>query len=534
MWGFRKIFLNYFFIFFTVLIFEIIFNKISSAIFFNLIENILFTLILICPLYYFKKDYLKKYYLSISYFIFSISVYLETVYYYLFKTTFSASAIFIALDTNSQEAKEFIGFYIDETIILFGIIVLVIMIISLLKISKTEIKIQFIGLKILGLAFGTLIFLKFSGLIIYNLPYMIGVSSLKYHIESKKLGNYKNNKIGNFTNVSRISDIEEETYVIIIGESTARSHLGIYNYYRNTTPLLEKISDELLIYNNVISPDTYTIASLTKALTLGNYENPEGKYTGSIIQLLNKAKFKTYWISNQKPLGANDSHVTKIGLGTNESFFFNIKNAKENTIFDEVLVKKMNEILSNKEKRKVIFLHTLGTHANYKNRYPERFRTFSNSIPKSKFKEEFIYEKINSYDNAVRYTDHIIHEVIKSLRKTKTIGCVLYFSDHGEEVFDNIKFSGHFKDKIETKNVYEIPMILWASESYKNKRKIYPNLDSKYMIDDLFHSIADLVNINANEVDSTRSIFSKYYKERKRIVFDTIDFDTFFKNKRKF
>ena len=48
-------------------------------------------------------------------------------------------------------------------------------------------------------------------------------------------------------------------------------------------------------------------------------------------------------------------------------------------------------------------------------------------------------------------------------------------------------------------------------------------------IDDLFHSMADLFSIKAKEVDYTRSIFSEHFKERKRIVGDSVDYDNYFK-----
>jgi heptose-I-phosphate ethanolaminephosphotransferase len=48
------------------------------------------------------------------------------------------------------------------------------------------------------------------------------------------------------------------------------------------------------------------------------------------------------------------------------------------------------------------------------------------------------------------------------------------------------------------------------------------------MIDDLFHSIADLLDISAKEVERSRSIFSHDFIDRKRIIKDTINYDTFF------
>ena len=529
----KEIFLKYTIVIAIAFLFDCLFNEISESVFYNLIENILFAKVLVCTHYLFTNKLLNKLFFIISYLVFSISICIETIYYYLFQTIFSSSTVFVILDTNKVEGIEFIDFYINTPIIVFIIIILlaIAMTLSSLKHINFENKTQIKAFKIkmISVLFGILFFFKFSQLIIYNLPYMTVRASVEYFKESKKLGHYANNKYGNFNEVSTDFAIDQqEIYIIIIGESTARSHLGIYNYYRNTTPLLQEIQDELLIYNHVISPDAYTIASLTKVLTLGNYENLQAKYQGSIIQLLNQAKFKTYWISNQKPIGANDSHVTKIALGAHTSFFLNIKHSREKTVFDEVLVEKMNEILLEQGNKKVIFLHTLGTHVNYKNRYPKKFEIFNNEVPKTKFKKEHIYDEINAYDNAVTYTDYIIRAVIESIRKLKSNSFVLYFSDHGEEVYDDIEFSGHFRDQLRTKNVYEIPMILWRSENYKNQRKIHPHINSKYMIDDMFHSIADLLNVRAKEVDSTRSIFNKHFKERKRIVRDTVDYDMFF------
>jgi heptose-I-phosphate ethanolaminephosphotransferase len=105
----------------------------------------------------------------------------------------------------------------------------------------------------------------------------------------------------------------------------------------------------------------------------------------------------------------------------------------------------------------------------------------------------------------------------------------LYFSDHGEEVYDKIDFSGHSADQVITQNIYEIPLLLWVSEKYKHNKSIPNNFNSKYLTDDLFHSIADLVDVKSEEVDSSRSIFSEHFKERKRIIRDTIDYDILFK-----
>lgn len=531
--NFFKIYLQYFYLIVFAFLFECFFNKITSESIFNFLENMLFALALISLIYIFRLEKLKKMYFIISYLFFSLCIYFETVYYHLFSAYLSSSSIFIALESNTNESKEFISFYLTSSIIVFTVLLNVLIIFSLLKVKRSK-QVIFLHSKvkkvrIIILFISIILFLKISTLIIYNLPYLVLKSGVEYYAESRKLNDYKINRNGNFNNVSRIDDSgDPETYIIIIGESVSKSHMSIYGYYRETTPLLDEINNELLIYKNVISPHTYTIASLSKSLTLGNYEKPEDRFRGTIIQLLNQANFKTYWISNQRPIGVFDSQVTKMGMGANNTYFLNTRHTNEKTNFDEVLLKKLNKVFLDDGNKKVIFLHMIGAHINYKNRYPESFNYFQNEFD-TRFDDKQVYKVINSYDNAVRYSDYIIRKVIESTKKLNQRSCVLYFSDHGEEVYNQIYFSGHSADQVITKNIYEIPLILWVSEKYNQKKSIPNNFNSKYLTDDLFHSIADLVDVKSNEVDSSRSIFNAHFKERKRIIRDTIDYDTFFK-----
>ncbi|OEJ98983.1 hypothetical protein A8C32_07315 [Flavivirga aquatica] len=529
-----KVFLRYLILIIVAFIFECIFNQIALNIIYNLIENIFFAITLICPLYLFTNNNNKRfsiYYFAFSFLIFSISIYFETVYYYLFKTPFSASAIFVALDSNLEETKEFIDFYVDIPISLFTFLIFVITSIVIFRINKislinTVVK-NINRFKVMGLLIGILIFLKFSKLIVFNVPYLMVKSNIEYYIESKKLGDYKENKNGDFHNIyKRPSKEEQEVFVIIVGESTSRTHLGLYNYYRETTPELIKRKEELLIYKDVISPHAFTVGALTKILTLGNYENPEKISEGSIIQLINSVGYETYWLSNQRPIGPYESMITKISLSAKNYKFLTTTIAGNSKVLDGELLNEFNEVINNDVKKKVIFIHLMGTHHHYKNRYPEEFNQFHEE-PVTDFRSEENFTKINHYDNAILYNDFLVSSVIKKLDSLNTKSFALYFSDHGEEMFDDINMAGHNED-IYSQKMFEIPFFVWQSKKYKKEKKIPFVEDRKYMIDDLFHSIADLLDIKANEVEYTRSIFNEHFKERKRVVKDTVNYDTFF------
>lgn len=513
-------------------VYEVFFKTISWNNYFNIIENSLFVLLLISPLYFISSSKWSKVYFVIAYLFFCLCTYFETAYYYLFNTYFSPSAVFVVLDSNSQEAQEFIRFYMDVPLLIFTLVFWLTFLILFVK-YKTVISIglkrtKTATIKVIVAVFAILGFLKFSTLIVYNLPYLLIKSNVEYYTESKKIGNYKDNQNGNFNQVSRPESEDEELYVIIIGESTNRSHFGLYDYYRQTTPELNKLKNELLIYNDVISPHAYSIGALTKILTLANYESPEKVSEGSIVQLVNSAGFDTYWLSNQRPIGPYESLITKISLSSKYHKFITTTIAGKSKVLDGELINEFDKSIQGlKRKKNVIFIHLMGTHHQYENRFPSTFNKFKDT-PVTNFQSTESTQKINAYDNAILYNDYLIADVIKKIKRLNTKSFVLFFSDHGEEMFNDLDMAGHNED-IFSKNMFEVPFLLWESSKFKHDKNIDFVPERKYMLDDLIYSIADLLDINTKEVDLTRSIFNTNFKERKRIIKDTINYDTFFK-----
>lgn len=104
---------------------------------------------------------------------------------------------------------------------------------------------------------------------------------------------------------------------------------------------------------------------------------------------------------------------------------------------------------------------------------------------------------------------------------------VIYVSDHADDVYDTGDYAGH--DEVNgTTNMIEIPMVIYETEKFKEK---YPDLDKNlensvnipYMTDDMIHTLLDMLKIETDEFDSTRSIINKNYDmARKRIYHDKI------------
>lgn len=508
----------------TVLLFEFFFADFYASRWENLLENTLFALVLLLSLSFFVSAKIKVFFINFYYLIFVLLLFIESVFFYIFNTVFTASAVFILIETNLSEAGEFLKFYLDFPILLFFLIMLGLVFIYIRIPKKHIFKPRSLSIRLLcfGLFLGVLVLLKYSGLIVQNFPYLVIKSTGEYVQEKKKMGQTNiDQPTGHFEEVIHNSPDGKSLYVLILGESTSRNHLGIYGYPRNTTPRLSALQDELLVYKNVISPHTYTIESLKQSLTLHAFKNRE---ESSIVQLMNQAGFKTFWFSNQQPIGPFDSMVTEMAQAADVLEFSNSNRHARNTPYDGVLLDYFEKALGDPAKKKFIVLHLLGTHLDYENRYPKNAVVFTDTPP-GKFTDETASITINHYDNAVHYIDGLIAEVIKKTREEHLSSYVLYLSDHGEEVYQSRYFAGHTLSKA-TKNMFDIPFVLWRSKIFKENNPIFEeNLNAPFVTDDFLQSLADLSQIDFKGIQKEKSIFSENFHPKKRIVGEGVDYE---------
>lgn len=506
--------------------YEFFFTEFNFSRLENFIENILFATVMLITVPWFNNAKVQYILQSIYYLIFLLCLFIETSFYSLFTAQFSASAIFIALETNTAEAKEFLQFYVDFPILVFFVSLLICAFLffrnknSFFYFAFTRQRSKFF----LGCIFiFILLFLKITKLIVPNFPYLVAKASYEYYEEQKKMQAFHiDTKAGSFTNVVHKKNNKQATYVLIIGESTNKNHLGIYDYYRPTTPNLKKRKEELLIYKDVISSHAYTIGSLQEALTLNNFKEED---ESSLVQLMNQAGFKTFWFSNQRPIGPFESLVTKISRASSVYKYTNSAMAGSSTPYDEVLLPYLDEALKDPAAKKFIILHILGTHLKYKDRFPESFKKFTEK-PKTKFNSALAISRRNDYDNAVLYNDYIIEQVIAKVENKKESSYVFYFADHGEEMYEVRDFAGHL-DENPTKGMFEIPFILWRSEKFIENSKLTLDTNRAYVLDDFIHSLSDLSQIDFKERRLDKSIFSKNFKPKERVIGNGINFDTF-------
>lgn len=304
--------------------------------------------------------------------------------------------------------------------------------------------------------------------------------------------------------------------VMVLGESASRAHHSIYGYPITTTPNLYTLRDSLFIFDDVIGTAANTADNMERILSFKkDTDSDEWYHYPLLVDLFRKAGYKFFWLSNQERSGfwsnssgamASSADVIKyVGNEVSEDILL-LK-------YDEVLLSEMYSALSDTAKYKFITLHLLGSHCDYKMRYPKSRALFDAqnimAFNKNKWVTDTKAQIIAEYDNSILYTDSILNEIIKTASVQQTPTIVLYFSDHGENVYDNRDFIGR------DINFIDVPFIIYVNREYAN---LNPN-DCNRLERALYYPITT-ANIIYALMTLTGTKYDKYYDAKNDFLSD--------------
>ncbi len=434
------------------------------------------------PLYFLSKKWSKVYF-GLLILIIGLPALIDFGHCLIYHNRLMPSSIYSILESNSTETKEFVTNYstwrfLLQIVSLFGCT-------YLLRLTT-----KFIGYKTSSFV------LIIIGLTCFILPKIKPSLSWENELSSIKLINtyqeYKNElellkeKKEISLPLNKVND-KEETIVIVIGESTSAKHMQLYGYNEPTTPELSKIKDELYIFKNVHTEYVHTIESLKKVLL---FENENDKT--NIINHLNNAGYETFWISNQAYFGKHETLISTIANRADHKIFTNKKK------YDGWMLNPLVKTLKNPAQKKVIFVHLIGAHLPYQNRYPLEFKKIKNTNTNIPLTDEQL-NTLNHYDNAILYNDYVIKSVIDSVKKNSKNSALIYFSDHGDEVYDFRDFHGH-QQSLKSEYMTHVPLIMWFSEKYKANNPllnttIFNSLRKPLKLSDLKFKIFELLQM---------------------------------------
>jgi len=306
-------------------------------------------------------------------------------------------------------------------------------------------------------------------LIIYGLFYPIGISA-KLREKFSFLNKLANGKLvlvpilliaisNGFIYSYRLITCSKGPNIILISIDALRAdHLGCYGYHRNTSPNIDQLAREGLLFKNCFSQACSTLASHT-SIFLSQYpwthkitgsKKKVGKSSVTLAEILKNRDYITGGFAGGGFISS------AYGLGRGFDFLF----AKPSTwrtleFHKDNLFRWLEKV---KDKRFFLFLHTYDVHSPYDPPMPYRALYIGDYSDQRCLNKLVDYELtalnvspeeidyiIALYDAGINYLDDEIGELVKELKKLNIFNnsVIIISADHGERLGERRGVFGH-------------------------------------------------------------------------------------------
>ena len=301
-------------------------------------------------------------------------------------------------------------------------------------------------------------------------------------------------------------DVDQKRIVVLVIGETARSdNFSLYDYTKNTNPLLEK--QDVIALQNAYACTTYTSASLKCILS---HTDDDGVFSTNYEVLpsyLRRHDVDVIWRTNnwgEPPVTvtsythASDLRKTCKGPGCP---------------YDEALLYGLVERIESSDKRNIlVILHQKGSHGPaYNKRYPAEFRQFlpeCDTVDLQKCSQQAL---VNAYDNSILYTDYFLNRTINILKNMSGASTMMmYVSDHGESLGEYNLYLHGTPYSVAPDVQKKIPFLLWMSDTFIDSQNISPEKlkqRSSHTQYNVFHSIMGAFDMRSDIYKEDLNLF---------------------------
>ena len=449
-----------------------------------------------------------------------------------FRMIFTMDVIGILAETTPIEIRSFLSTYLNATSILTIVVLVFLIIWAIVKIAKKMVGNRPVAFTAMALSLiGALIYAHTAFM---HLTTGEGGRSVSQLHSFTRLGSAFAWFRGTYANILEMRDVNRgveaslrqddvPSMIVVIGESFSVYHSSLYGYSKPTNPLLSTRMEEgsLIVFDNVVSASDHTGNVLQTVFRIIGSDEPA---SGNVLfpACFRKAGYKTALVDNQYFVGRGLSWLTDEDLS---EIMFDFRN-KEDVHYDMDLFPMIPEF----PEPELILIHLFGQHFTYADRYTPPFKRYTEA-DYSKNLSASEREIVAHYDNSTLYNDFAVDSIIKMYEDKNCM--IVYFSDHGEEIYEIDDFMGHGNARQRPTLDYQIrvPFMIWTSSKFQEQ---YPDIvmriqESKHkpmITQDLPHFLFDVGGVETKYFRPELSFISEDYDESKpRIVLDTIDYD---------
>ena len=306
--------------------------------------------------------------------------------------------------------------------------------------------------------------------------------------------------------------------VLVVGETARAESFALNGYAKNTNPELSKQAD-LVNFSQASSCGTATAVSVPcmfSGMPRKEYDGRLASHREGLLDIAQRAGYKVTWIDNNSGCKGTCDRVGNFVIPEP----LKQKWCKDGECLDGILVDSLNQYISSIPKDdmtpRLVVLHQMGSHGPaYYKRTPEAFQLFKPTCDTNAIQGCTSEALINTYDNSIVYTDHILNQIIETLKnQPKYQTGFWYLSDHGESTGEHGMYLHGAPYSIAPSQQTHIPMMMWFSEAWKNSAPAQVNClaqqKSKVLSqDNLFPSLLSLLDVQTRVIDQDNNMLQQ-------------------------
>ena len=306
--------------------------------------------------------------------------------------------------------------------------------------------------------------------------------------------------------------------VLVVGETARAANFGLGGYARDTTPQLRALQAEgnLSYFTNVRSCGTNTQASVPCMFSHHGkeaHESSDDRHE-NLLDVLQRAGLGVVWIDNQSGCKGVCDRVPN----TNTRELKDPEWCATGECFDEVMLAEMQRQLAamppeRKQRGVVVVLHQMGSHGPaYHRRTPPALKTFTPECTSNALQDCTREALVNTYDNSIRYTDHLLARTVTWLKTQTASTALLYVSDHGESLGENNLYLHGLPYALAPVEQKHVPMLTWLSPAMQQRtgvqaRCLNGQTQQPLTHDNLFHSVLGLMDVSTEAYQPKLDVF---------------------------
>lgn len=304
--------------------------------------------------------------------------------------------------------------------------------------------------------------------------------------------------------VKSASTQQPKVLVVVVGETARAQNFSLNGYGKLTNPELSKL--DIINFSNVSSCGTQTSVSVPcmfSGMPRRDYDEGLASHREGLLDIVQRAGYKVTWIDNNSGCkGACDRIQTYISPKDDPRYK---QWCTDGECSDQVLLEALKDYLktldvAHLKQNQVIVLHQMGSHGPaYYKRYTPEFRKFTPTCDTNNIQNCDHATLVNTYDNTIVYTDHILATLIQDLKQLPIASGMMYLSDHGESTGESGMYLHGAPYMMAPKEQTHIPMLFWFSGQWPQQAQLRSCLNqqqkSELSQDNLFPTVLGLLDI---------------------------------------